>query len=61
MTQLEQQLKRTNPQAFKEFQQAKQNNENPQEFLNKITSGFNPQQKQQWENMISQFNTQNQG
>ena len=61
MKQLEQQLKRTNPQAFKEYQQAKQNNENPQEYLNKITNGFNQNQKQQWDNMMNQTNTQNQG
>ena len=60
MKQLEQQLKRTNPAAYKEFQQAKANNENPQEYLNKITNGFNQQQKQQWENMMNQINTQNQ-
>ena len=61
MKQLEQQLKRTNPQAFRAYQQAKQNNENPQEYLNKITNGFNQNQKQQWDSMMNQFNTQNQG
>ena len=55
MLQLEQQLKRVNPQAYQEFQQAKKNNENPQEYLNKITNGFNPQQKQQWQNMMGQY------
>ena len=47
----------TNPQAFKEFQEAKQNNVNPQEYLNKITSGFNQEQKQQWETMIGGINS----
>lgn len=58
MTQLEQQLKRTNPQAYKEFREARQNNVNPQEYLNKITNNFNPQQKQQWDNMMGQFGKQ---
>ncbi len=56
MNQLEQQLKRVNPQAYQEFQQAKKNNENPQEYLNKITNGFNPEQQQQWNNMMGMFN-----
>ena len=50
------QLKRVNPQAFQEFQQARKNNDNPQEYLNKITNGFNPQQKQQWDNLMSMIN-----
>lgn len=59
MSQLESQLKRVNPQAYQEFQQARKNNENPQEYLNKVTGGFNPQQRQQWNNMMGQFNQQN--
>lgn len=59
MSQLENQLKRVNPQAYQEFQQARKNNENPQEYLNKVTGGFNPQQRQQWNNMMGQFNQQN--
>lgn len=47
MQKLESQLKRVNPQAFKEYQEAKQNNVDPNEYLNQITSGFNPQMKQQ--------------
>ena len=50
------QLKRVNPQMFQEFQQARKNNDNPQEYLNKITNGFNPQQKQQWDNLMSMIN-----
>ena len=50
------QLKRVNPQVFQEFQQARKNNDNPQEYLNKITNGFNPQQKQQWDNLMSMIN-----
>ena len=51
--QLENQLKRINPQAFKDYQEAKQNNVDPNEYLNKITSRFNPQMKQQWDSMMS--------
>ena len=56
MGQLEQQLKRINPQAFQEFQQARKNNTNPQEYLNKITGNFNQQQQEQWKNMMGMFN-----
>jgi hypothetical protein len=56
MNQLEQQLKRVNPQAYKEVQTAMKNNENPNEYLNKIIGGFNPQQRQQWENMTNGIN-----
>ena len=59
MGQLEQQLKRVNPQAYQQFQKARQNNEDPNQFLNNITNGFNPQQRQQWNNMMGQFNNQN--
>jgi len=45
-----------NPQAYNEFQQARKNNIDPNEYLNKIIGGFNPQQKQQWEQMMSQIN-----
>jgi len=51
------QLKRTNPQAYKEFQQARKDNVNPQEYLNKITSNFNEQQQKQWQNMMKGINT----
>ena len=53
MGQLEQQLKRVNPQMYKEYQEARQNNINPNEYLNKITNGFNQQQKEQWNNMMN--------
>lgn len=58
INQLGQQLKRINPQAFQEYQKARQNNENPQEYLNKITGGFNQQQQEQWNNMMGMFNQQ---
>ena len=55
MNQLEQQLKRTNPQAFKKYQEAKKNN-NPNDLLNETINGFNPQQRQQWDSMMGMFN-----
>ena len=55
MTQLEQQLKRQNPQAFKKYQEARKNN-NPNDLLNETISSFSPQQRQQWDNMMSMFN-----
>ncbi len=57
MKQLESKLKMRNPQAFKEFQEARQNNINPQEYLNKITKGYNPQQQQEWEMFMKGINS----
>ena len=56
MKQLENRLKMTNPQVFKEFQEARQSNIDPQEYLNKITSGFNQQQKEQWNMLMNGIN-----
>ena len=56
MKQLENQLKRTNPQAYKEFRKAKKDNVNPNEYLNQITGKFTPEQKEQWNNMMGVFN-----
>ena len=55
MTQLEQQLKRTNPKAFKKYHEARKNN-NPNDLLNETVNNFNPQQRQQWNNMMQMFN-----
>ena len=55
MTQLEQQLKRTNPQAYKKYQEARKSN-NPNDLLNETVNNFNPQQRQQWNNMMQMFN-----
>ena len=55
MNQLGQQLKRVNPRAYNDLQQAMKNGENPQEYLNKVTNGFNQQQKDQWNNMMGMF------
>ena len=48
----------TNPQVFKEFQEARQNNVDPQQYLNKITGGFNQRQQQEWNNMMHGLDTQ---
>ena len=53
-SQLEQQLKRVNPQAFQKYQEAKKNN-NPNDLLNETINGFNPQQRQQWDMMTQGF------
>ena len=53
--QLEQQLKRTNPQAFQKYQEAKKNN-NPNDLLNETINSFNPNQKQEWNNIMGIFN-----
>ena len=56
MKQLETQLKRVNPQAYQEFQQARKNNNDPNEYLNKVVNGFNPQQREQWNSMMGMIN-----
>ena len=57
MKNLERELKRVNPQAFQKYQEARKNN-NPQELLNETINGFNPQQRQQWEQIMGMFNQQ---
>lgn len=54
--QLEKQLKARNPQAFKEYQQARENKVNPEEYLNQIVNRFTPEQKQEWNNTMNQLN-----
>lgn len=49
-------MKRVNPQAYQEFQQARKNNDNPNEYLNKVVGGFSPEKQQQWNNMMSGIN-----
>ena len=56
MNQLENQLKRTNPQVYQEFQQARKNNIDPNEYLNKVVGNFNPQQREQWNNIMNGIN-----
>ena len=41
---------------FKEYQEARQNNVDPNEYLNKITNNFTPQMKQQWDSMTKGIN-----
>ena len=55
MSQLEGQLKRVNPQAYQEFQQARKNNSDPREYLNRVVGEFSPQQRREWDNMMGQF------
>lgn len=53
-------MKATNPQAFQKYQEARKNN-NPQDLLNETVNGFNPQQRQQWEQMMGMLNQNKQG
>ena len=46
----------TNPQMYKDFLKAKQNNTDPNEYLNKITGGFNKQQQEQWNMLMNGIN-----
>lgn len=46
----------TNPQVYKEFQEARNNKVDPQEYLNKITGGFSQEQKQEWDALMSGIN-----
>lgn len=55
MNQLEKQLKRTNPNAYSAYQNARNNNANPDEFLKSVTDNFNDDQKKQWSNMMNQY------
>lgn len=45
-----------NPQAFKEYQQARKENKDPNEYLNEIVGKFSPEQKQQWDAMMKGIN-----
>lgn len=55
ISQMEKNLKATNPQAFQRYQEARKNN-NPQDLLNETVNGFNPQQRKQWEQIMGMFN-----
>ena len=54
MKQMEQQLKRANPQAFQKYQEARKNN-NPNDLLNETVNNFSPEQKQQWGQIMNMF------
>lgn len=60
ITRMERQLKARNPEAFKKYQEARKNN-NPNDLLNETVNGFNPQQRQEWEQIMGMFNQQKQG
>ena len=60
ITQMEKNLKATNPEAYQKYQQARKNN-NPQDLLNETVNGFNPQQRQQWDAIMQMFNQNKQG
>ena len=49
-------MKARNPQAFKEYQQARKSNRDPNEYLNEIVNKFSPQQKQQWDSVMNGIN-----
>lgn len=55
MGQLEQQLKRINPQAYQKYQQARESN-NPDDLLNETINGFNSNQRQEWDSIMGMFN-----
>lgn len=55
IVQMEKNLKATNPQAYQRYQEARKNN-NPQDLLNETVNNFNPQQRQQWEQIMGMFN-----
>ena len=55
ISQMEKNLKATNPQAYQRYQEARKNN-NPQDLLNETVNNFNPQQRQEWDNIMNMFN-----
>ena len=48
-------LQQRNPQAFNQVQQLMQSGQNPQVLLNNMMGQLTPQQKQQFENVASQY------
>lgn len=48
-------LQQRNPQAFNQVQQLMQSGQNPQVLLNNVMGQLTPQQKQQFENVASQY------
>lgn len=43
------------PQAFQMYEQARKDNNNPQELLNKLTNNYTPEQKKNFTNMLHNF------
>jgi hypothetical protein len=44
-----------NPQAFQQFQNLQKNQNDPQQFLNELTSKYTPEQMQQFKKYASGF------
>lgn len=44
-----------NPQAFQQFQSLKQNQSNPKDFLNEITSKYTPEQMNRFKQYVNGF------
>lgn len=43
------------PQAFQMFEQARKDNSNPKDMLNKLTSQYTPEQRKNFTNMLHNF------
>ena len=55
MNQLQNQLRANNPKVFQQFEQFKNSNGNPQEFLKQITNGYTPEQRKAFSNFAKGF------
>ena len=55
MNQLQSQLKAKNPQMFQQYQNLRQNQNNPQEVLNGMISKYTPEQMQQFKKFANGF------
>lgn len=47
-----------NPQAFHQYEEIRKSN-NPQEFLNKLTNSYTPEQMQQFKQFVNGFGISN--
>lgn len=52
-------MKARNPQAFQQFQSLQKKQNNPQEILNKMMSGYSPAQMQQFQKFANGFGISN--
>ena len=59
MNMLQNQVKAKNPQLFQQFQNLKQNQNNPQEVLNNMISKYTPEQMQQFRQFANGFGITN--
>ena len=55
MTQLQNQLKSRNPQAFQQFQNLQKNQNNPEEILKNMMGNYTPEQLQQFRQFAHGF------